>query len=245
MKVFFITVLMVVMATAAKAQSVGINADGSTPNSSAILDVSSTSKGFLAPRMTSAQRTAISSPATGLTVYQTDGNKGLYCYDGAVWQMQTNINYGDIKTGIQSSDHNGWIKLDGRLKSALTSTQQTQATALGIGTNLPDATNSFLVQNGTTLGGVSGDNSVTLAKNQLPNVTYTGTLNELAHGSSTGASASGVFTRVSSGGPGNATGGGVTNNFSLSIPLNGGVTQQPIDITPQSLSVNMFIYLGL
>jgi len=62
----------------------------------------------------------------------------------------TLINFGDIKTGIQSGDHNGWVKLDGRLKSALSGTQQAQATSLGIGANLPDATNAFLVQNGST-----------------------------------------------------------------------------------------------
>jgi hypothetical protein len=92
--------LLVALAAIANAQSVGINADGSAPNGSAMLDVSSTTKGFLAPRMTMAQRMAISTPATGLTVYQTDGNKGLYCYDGSACQMQTKVNFGDIKQGI-------------------------------------------------------------------------------------------------------------------------------------------------
>jgi hypothetical protein len=49
------------------------------------------------------------------------------------------FNYGDVKTGFQTADHNGWIKLDGRAKSTLSSSQQTQATSLGIGTNLPNA----------------------------------------------------------------------------------------------------------
>ncbi|MCG9793545.1 hypothetical protein [Flavobacterium algicola] len=43
-----------------------------TPNSSSILDITSTDKGMLAPRMTTAQRNAISSPADGLLVYDTD-----------------------------------------------------------------------------------------------------------------------------------------------------------------------------
>jgi hypothetical protein len=47
-----------------------------------MLDVSSTSKGMLVPRMTSLQRTAISSPATGLLVYDTTlGN----FYSGSAW----------------------------------------------------------------------------------------------------------------------------------------------------------------
>lgn len=60
------------------AQSVGINEDGSTPDSKAMLDVKSTTKGFLVPRMTAAERGAITSPPTGLIVYQTDGTSGFY-----------------------------------------------------------------------------------------------------------------------------------------------------------------------
>ena len=45
---------------------------GSTPNASALLDLQSTSKGLLPPRMTTAQRDAIALPATGLIVYNTD-----------------------------------------------------------------------------------------------------------------------------------------------------------------------------
>jgi len=56
-----------------------------TPDASSILDVTSTSKGFLAPRMTAAQRTVIASPATGLMVYQTDGTSGFYYYNGTAW----------------------------------------------------------------------------------------------------------------------------------------------------------------
>lgn len=52
-----------------------------------MLDVKSVSKGFLAPRMTQAQRAAISSPATGLLVYQTNGTAGYYYYDGSAWQI--------------------------------------------------------------------------------------------------------------------------------------------------------------
>jgi hypothetical protein len=52
---------------------------------SAKLAIDSTNMGFLPPRMTTAQRTAISSPAAGLMVYDTDTNKS-YTYDGSTWQ---------------------------------------------------------------------------------------------------------------------------------------------------------------
>lgn len=69
---------------AATAQSVGINADGSTANTSAMLDVSSTTKGFLPPRMTGAQRDVISSPATGLVIFNTTTN-GLEVKSSTGW----------------------------------------------------------------------------------------------------------------------------------------------------------------
>lgn len=66
------------------AQSVAINTDGSTADATAILDVKSTSKGMLIPRMTTSQRTGISTPATGLLVFDTDTNAFWY-YNGTAW----------------------------------------------------------------------------------------------------------------------------------------------------------------
>jgi len=54
-------------------------------SSSAVMESSSTTKGFLPPRMTEAQRIAITSPATGLMVYQTDGDEGLYINKSFGW----------------------------------------------------------------------------------------------------------------------------------------------------------------
>ena len=52
---------------------------------SSAFTVQSTSKGFLVPRMTSAQKNAIQGPVNGLLVYQTDGTAGFYYYDGSSW----------------------------------------------------------------------------------------------------------------------------------------------------------------
>ena len=56
-----------------------------TPVASAILQADSTTKGFLPPRMTNAQRTTIATPAVGLIVYCTDATEGLYIYKSTGW----------------------------------------------------------------------------------------------------------------------------------------------------------------
>jgi hypothetical protein len=78
------------IAVTTNAQSVSVNTDGSTADASSILDVKSTNKGMLVPRMTTTQRTAIIAPANGLLVYDTDV-KSFWYYNGAAW---TNITGG-------------------------------------------------------------------------------------------------------------------------------------------------------
>src|SRR5215471_17425590 len=56
-----------------------------SPNPSSLLEVVSTSKGVLIPRMTLTQRNAIASPATGLLIYQTTNTPGFYYYSGTAW----------------------------------------------------------------------------------------------------------------------------------------------------------------
>jgi hypothetical protein len=53
------------------------------PDASSILELSSNNKGFLAPRMTTAERSAIATPAPGLLVYDTDF--GCYFYYNGAW----------------------------------------------------------------------------------------------------------------------------------------------------------------
>jgi hypothetical protein len=63
-----------------------MNSAGTTgdPVASAILDMNSTTKGFLPPRMTTTQKNAITSPATGLMVYDTTLNL-ISVYNGTTW----------------------------------------------------------------------------------------------------------------------------------------------------------------
>lgn len=82
------------------AQSVGIGT--TTPNASAQLDVTSSSKGFLIPRMTSTNRVLISNPANGLMVYDTTQNR-MYQYQNGVWRFLINNDY-----WVQSTTRN-WV----------------------------------------------------------------------------------------------------------------------------------------
>lgn len=61
---------------------------GTTRDSSSALDIESTTQGFLPPRMTTTQKNAISTPATGLVVYDSTLNK-LCVYTGASWETVT------------------------------------------------------------------------------------------------------------------------------------------------------------
>ncbi len=84
MKKTLFTLIIIATALTGFAQ-VAVNTDGTNPNGSAMLDVKSTDKGLLIPRMTAAQRDAISTPAQGLMVFVTDDNS-FYYYDGSTWQ---------------------------------------------------------------------------------------------------------------------------------------------------------------
>jgi hypothetical protein len=79
---------ILLFASAANAQ-VGIGVPAENIHPSAELEVKSTKKGFLPPRMTMAERDAIVTPAAGLLIYQTDAVAnnpvGLYFYDGTAW----------------------------------------------------------------------------------------------------------------------------------------------------------------
>ena len=85
---------------------VSINEDGSSPNSSAILDVQSTAKGMLVPRLTTVQRKAIVSPAAGLLVFDTDINT-FFFYTSAEWKNMTEQLWTQNAAGIHTNQNVG------------------------------------------------------------------------------------------------------------------------------------------
>lgn len=86
-------------------QEGGVGIGTTKPDQSAILDLSSTSRGLLLPRMTLTERSNIKSPASGLMVYQTNMLSGLYIYDGKNWALVNNGNQG---AKLQANDASIW-----------------------------------------------------------------------------------------------------------------------------------------
>jgi len=78
---------------------------------------------------------------------------------------------GDIKEAYRTSDHDGWVLLNGRAVSSLTATQQAVCAALGIAGNLPDARNKFSVGAGSLYDVNDTGGSSFIARAALPNVT--------------------------------------------------------------------------
>lgn len=99
-KILFFLLLFNLLAEA----QVGINT--TNPHPSAMLDLNSTFSGILIPRMTSAQKTAIVAPATGLLIYQTDAASGFWYFDGTIWRTFSSTGWsliGDAGTNPTSN----------------------------------------------------------------------------------------------------------------------------------------------
>jgi hypothetical protein len=81
-----------------------------TPNTSAQLDITSTNKGLLIPRMSASARTGITTPAAGLLVYDTDSAK-IMQYNGSAWKGYLFLS--DVKlSGVSSSSSQQVIEMD-------------------------------------------------------------------------------------------------------------------------------------
>ena len=118
------------------------------PNVSAKLEIASTDKGLLIPRMTSTQRGNIASPANGLLIYQTDGVVGFYVNTGtAASPAWTRINMDWVRTGNDIAYTLGNVSTTGTLTGGSSNTSSIS----GFGANI----NS---QSGTTYTILATDN---------------------------------------------------------------------------------------
>ncbi len=163
-KILFFAIVTVVLPSLAMAQNNNVGIGTTTPDPSAMLDISSTSKGMLVPRMTILQRDLIipTTPSSeGLLIYQTDGTngepKGFYYWSNSVsdW-LPLNSNTSNTPPGLicmWSGPINtipaGWVLCDG-------------------GNGSPDLRNRFIlsVQSSVENPGVTGgthDQSLSIA----------------------------------------------------------------------------------
>jgi hypothetical protein len=125
----FISLLIFSVMQFAQAQNVGIGT--TAPNVDALLDISSTTKGVLFPRMTSIQRISINTPPNGLMVFDTDRNE-LYQYISATfsWRALVNDSYWRRQSltrsrigntsdsvGIGTLSPTEWLDVDGNIRS--------------------------------------------------------------------------------------------------------------------------------
>jgi hypothetical protein len=144
------------------AQNIGIGT--TNPHSSAALQVSSTSKGFLPPRVTSAQRIAIASPLNGLIVYDTDQER-IYVYQDGTWRFllnnevwannATSVYQASLNVGIGNANPSEKLHVTGNIR--LTGEVMTT----GAGMTINNSTGTLTFQSaGTDKGFVqlSGDN---------------------------------------------------------------------------------------
>ncbi|MGB5988869.1 MAG: tail fiber protein, partial [Marinifilaceae bacterium] len=121
-----------------KDSRVGVGTTGSNVDSSAKLEIKSTNKGFLPPRMTSVERNTISSPAIGLVVFDTNKNN-LYIYTG-IWS-EVGIPIGSIQAFMGTTIPDGWMLCDG---SIFNGTTYSELQAVLGSTTLPDLRGVFL-----------------------------------------------------------------------------------------------------
>ena len=125
---------------------VGINTDGSQPDNSAMLDVKSTDKGFLPPRMTTSQMNSIVTPSDGLIVYNVTANS-LYWFNGSsgLWKRFNEFSYSETDpvftahpaSGITADNITYW---NTAYSSRITATSGTAPLTLGIAGNVLSGT---------------------------------------------------------------------------------------------------------
>ena len=265
MKYILLLLLIILINVKLEAQiSVGVI----TPNSQAILDMNSTNQGVL---LSTVALTSTLSPEPlsehleGMVVYNTATNgstptnvyPGMYYNNGEIWERVdgNRPNFGDIKTSFESADHKGWYLLNGRNISLLSNTARAQAISMGFNSNLPNDNNRILkggVGVSTNFTELGGSLSFSLARTNLPPITFTGNTSSAGAHEHTYSDRSGQIWHGSTGNAvtGLTNVGGATrttvesgsHSHNISVPTGG--TGQAVTLRPRFLVVRTFIYLG-
>lgn len=241
---------------------VGVNT--SNPSQESLLELYSTNTGFLPVRLSLVSTTSaspLSQHVKGMMVYNTTNNatlsEGLYLNNGTEWLRLSTLDtpIGNVKYGVQTTDHNGWYLLDGRAVSSLPVSVQSNATSIGFAANIPNAAGRYLkAKTGAeALGTLGGNTAFTVAQANLPSITFNGTAllagnhthtytdrgDTIANASNAGIivnnqadDSAGTFTTSADG------------DHSHSFSVNTGGSGSSVGINPKNIALNIFIYLG-
>ncbi|MDA9333745.1 hypothetical protein N9Q52_01680 [Polaribacter sp.] len=175
MKQFF-TLLAAVLLTATTYAQVGVGT--TTPDASAALDITSTTKGLLIPRMTNTQRDAIVSPASGLMIYQSDQDFGFYFYNGTQWTIVGIETVNGTANEIEVSTSNATTTIG--LPDNTTITTSVTVDGLYFGTGAGDGDNNLAV--GSSMGSGTGKRNTAIGSGALESYSGTGYDNNTAIG---------------------------------------------------------------
>jgi len=170
------TFLAAVLLTATTYAQIGINNEN--PDASAALDITSTTGGLLIPRMTAAQRDAITSAATGLMIYQTDGTAGFYFYNGTQWTIVGIETVNGTANEIEVSTSNATTTIG--LPDNTTITTSVTVDGLYFGTGAGDGDNNLAV--GSSMGSGTGKRNTAIGSRALESYSGTGYDNNTAIG---------------------------------------------------------------
>ncbi len=158
MKAFWFT-FFIFLSINVLAQTDGLLIDyvGTVRDNSAVLDVRSSNQGVMVPRLTLAQRNAISSPAKSLLIFQTDNEPGFYYNAGTPGSPQWERLYDDVGSNISGSGSATQVAF-WNSSSSLTSDSELYwddgNNRLGIGTNTP--ARNLHVENGGQISLLQG-----------------------------------------------------------------------------------------
>ncbi len=182
MKTHLLVVVFLLFIVLTKAQNIGVNTSGATPNLSALLDIDATGLspklGLLIPRFTFAERTGIITllqAAQGLVVYQTDGVQGFYYNTSTTttpaWSYLSDASSswttaGNTLTGTLPVTPNEWIgsinAADWIVKTNNAERMRVNSTGnIGIGTIAPAGT--FLATINPTTGAIPSGISIPMS----------------------------------------------------------------------------------
>ncbi len=125
-KITLLLVAITIIATHSLSAQVAVNTDGTNPDGSAMLDIKSSTSGILIPRLTAAERDAISSPADGLVIFNTTTNC-LNFYAAGYWNETCGIP--DPPTVINPTTDRIWM--DRNLGATQVADSSTDAAAYG------------------------------------------------------------------------------------------------------------------